>query len=720
MKSNMTLRLWKVTAVLAAALLAFSCEKPDTPQPPQNEEQTPGNNEGQEKPDDGKEDPKEPTFAITAQTSEFYEIEFPESAKEGEDVTVTVTPVEGVTIVGVRYNSKKADLVEGNTYTFEMPKKDVELTVESSSTVTVVESSYYAYEVDKKVAQAGDEVTVVFGLYFIDDTITHATVNGTTKCKLVETDPMAGVYVYTFVMPEGPAVVEAHLAQSYYVIEREWDDNSVISMLDCINNQGTADEFCSQKAGFPVHFQYKWDLGFDVVCTLTGKESGKDYTSEIYWSLAEDNHLYQDCWAFLMPDESVVIKVVSSERNTYEGQPFVGNYTGYWITEGDNLIYSSSQPAMSLDLRKSEAFFVNTTDANAYNFSGLYTVTDGQIASDREQARGDFALRGKILENGFAFAIIDNILHDNVDNRRFYLVGKDNFDFVCASDKYATRFLLEANEGGQKSWYFIERDNQSIKKAIVSFTSGSSIGETCEAMVTVEGGIAFNRTEVFKYTYQNGGTPVFTYIGKEAGTYTSAKGETLVLDGFGKGTYNGVEGTYTLADGIVTFTDKNGKETKMNTDVNNKTFTVVTDASEGTLSSFADYYYTSTAKISVDGNVSQTGIVEFKINSDFSGKYKEGYALIGVFYIDTGKQVEMTKTSRAYSIDEANRTITISGVLQGCIKSDGYWGTERKDVVLKYSEDFKTLTIVNDKITATSSPYIYCIGGEDSLIPAAE
>ena len=80
----------------------------------------------------------------------------------------------------------------------------------------------------------------------------------------------------------------------------------------------------------------------------------------------------------------------------------------------------------------------------------------------------------------------------------------------------------------------------------------------------------------------------------------------------------------------------------------------------------------------------------------------------------------MPKTSRAYSIDEANRTITISGVLQGCIKSDGYWGTERKDVVLKYSEDFKPLTIVNDKITATSSPYIYCIGGEDSLIPAAE
>ena len=705
----------QILAVSLAAFTLFSCEK--NPVEPVPDKPDTGTQEPDKKPDTGGEDnPKMYTISLKAE-SEFYEVDFPQEAEAGETVTVTVTPIEGVNIVAVRYNSKKADLVKENVYSFEMPKKNVEITVNSSSTVTVVPSSYFTYEVDKPVAEAGDLVQVIFGVYNVEDVIKSVTVNGTaSKVEVLD----MGIYGCAFTMPEGPVVVEAHLDAEYYVIEREWDANSAVWMLDCINNQGTPEEFCSQKKGFPVHFLYKCDLGFDVVCTVTGTETGKDYTSEVFWSLAADNNLYQDCWAFMMPDEPVVIKAVSTERNVYEGAEFVGDYTGYWVTEGDNLIYSSSQPAMNLQLKKSGAFYANTIDANAYNFAGIYTVTDGQIASDREVAVGDFALRGNILGDGYAFAIIDNILHDNVDNRRFYFVGKNNFDFVCASDKYATRFLLEANEGGQKSWYFIERDNQSIKKANVSFTSGSSIGETCEAMVTVEGGIAFNRTEVFKYTYQNGSTPVFTYCGKEAGTYTSAKGETLVLDGFGKGTYNGVEGTYTLADGIVTFTDRNGKETKMNTDVNNKTFTVVTDASQDTLSSFADYYYTSTAKISVDGNVSQTGIVEFKINSDFSGKYKEGYALIGVFYIDTGKQVEMTKTSRAYSIDEANRTITISGVLQGCIKSDGYWGTERKDVVLKYSEDFKTLTIVNDKITATSSPYIYCIGGEDSLIPAAE
>lgn len=678
-----------MTAVLIAALLAFSCEKPDNPEPPKEEQ----------------EEPQEKTYSIEGPTSEFYQVDFPESAKEGETVTVTVTPVEKVNIVAVRYNSKKADLVKENVYSFEMPKKDVKLTVNSSSTVTVVPSSYYIAEVDKPVAEAGDLVKVVFGVYNIDDTIESATINGTrTKVEVLD----MGIYGCSFTMPEGPVVVEAQLAAEYHVIEREWDENSVVVMLDCINNQGTPEEFCSQKANFPVHFLYKCDLGFDVVCTVTGTETGNDYTGEIFWSLAADNHLYQDCWAFMMPEEPVVIKAVSTERNIYEDAEFVGDYTGYWVTEGDNLIYSSSQPAMNLQLKKNGAFYANTTDANAYNFAGIYTVTDGQIASDREVAVGDFALRGNVLGDGYAFAIIDNILHDNVDNRRFYLVGKDNFDFVCASDKYATRFLLEANEGGQKSWYFIERDNQSIKKAIVSFTSGSSIGETCEAMVTVEGGITFNRTEVFKYTYQNGGTPVFTYIGKEAGTYTSAKGETLVLDGFGKGTYNGIEGTYTIENGIVTFTDASGKVTNMNTDVNNKTFTIITEASEETLKALAAEYKTTTAKISTNGTVSEKGTVYVAFDRNYYGDYYKGYAQIKITYISNGSTIEILGDTKKYVVDEIERTVTFPNVVQG----DGINSntTIKKDVVFKISDDFKTLTLVNDYIYSTN-PNDYCIGG---------
>ena len=698
MKSKMTLRLWQLTAVLCAALLAFSCEKPDTPQPPQNEEQTPGNNEGQEKPD--------PTYTITAQTSEFYSLEFPESAKEGEDVTVTVTPVEGVTIVGVRYNSKKADLVKENVYSFEMPKKDVEITVNSSSTVTVVPSSYFEALVDKPVAEAGDLVQVVFGVYNIEDVIKYATVNGTSA--KVETLDM-GVYGCSFTMPEGPAVVEAYLAEDYYVIEREWDANSAVWMLDCINNQGTPEEFCSQKEGFPVHFLYKCDLGFDVVCTVTGTDTGTDYTSEVFWSLAADNNLYQDCWAFLMPDEPVVIKAVSTEKTVYEGAEFVGIYNGYWVTLGSNKIYSSSQPTMNLDLRKNTAYYVTSNDENAYSFAGIYAVNNGQIATDRDaDSKGDHALRGQVLENGFAFAIIDYLLVDNVDNRRFYFTGKDDFNFVCAADYSDNRYLLEADKGGQKTWYFVERDDQSIKKASLTFLSGSSIGETCEAMVTVEGGIAFNRTETFKYTYQNESTPVFTYLGKEAGTYTSDKGETLVLDGFGNATYNGTEGTYTIESGVVTFTDKDGKQTKMTTDSNAKTFTVVKEASEDTLKALAGSYTTTTAKISVNGNVSETGTILVAFDRNYYGEYYKGYAQLKITYVNTGSICEIVGDTKKYVVDEEARTVTFPGVVQG----DGVNSnkTIKKDIVFKISDDFKTLTLVNDYVYSSSSQE-FCYGG---------
>ena len=614
MKNSKMVKIWQMIAVLSAALLAFSCEKPDTPEPPQEE-------------------PETPSYSITATESEFYKIDFPESAKEGEDVTVTVTPVDNVTIVGVRYNSKKADLVEENVYTFQMPKKDVKLTVESSSTVTVAPSSYFRAEVDKGIAQAGDEVTVVFIVNNIEDIVASATVNGTIECKMEGMD--IAEYIYSFTMPEGPAVVEGHLASEYHVIDREWDDNCVIYMLDCINNQGTADEFCSQKEGFPVHFIYKWDLGFDVICTITGKESGKDYTGDIFWSLAADNHLYQDCWAFLMPGEPVVIKAVSTERNTYEGADFVGEYKGYWVTLGENNIYSSSEPSLKMELCKNEAYFVSSTDTHAYDFSGLYTVNNSTIAGNREESRGDYVLRGQLLEDDYAFAIIDYILHDNVDNRRFYLTGKEDFDFICATDKSGNRYLLEAESAGKKSWYFIERDNQSIKKAEVSFTSGSSLDDACEAMVDVVGGIEFNRTDRFIYTYEKGGVPVFTYSGKEAGTYTSDKGETLELDGFGNAEYNGIAGTYTIEAGLVTYTDTTGNQTRFNINMNDKTFTVIV---ESTGIKLDPVYSTTTAWISVDGQQSETGMITVAFDANYGATAtKEGYAFIQINYMETGK-----------------------------------------------------------------------------------
>ena len=691
---------------LALALAVFSMAACDKVEPEKPEQQKPD----VENPDTEKEEeenkPSVYTISLKAE-SEFYEVEFPTEAQEGETVTVTVTPVEDVYVDMVRYNSTKATAVEGkeNTFEFEMPKKNVTLTVNTSSTVTVLPSSYFTGAADKEIAAAGDLVTVTFSVNNIEDAVASAKVNGSINCTLAAID--LGEYVFTFEMPEGPAVVEGFTELEYHVIEREWDEHCVISMLDCINHQGTAEEFCSQKVDGIVHFLYKCDLGYDVTCTVTGLKSGTDYTGEVFWSLAAENHLYQDCWAFYMPNEPVLIKAVSTERSTYEGAQFVGNYKGYWITLGDNNIYSSAQSTMDLELRKTSAYFVTSTDVNAYDFAGIYSVNDGKIAADRDADKvGDYALRGNVLENGYAFAIIDDLLVDNVDNRKFYLAGKNDFSFVCAADYSMNRYLLEADNAGQKSWFFVERDNQSIKKAEVTFISGSSLGETCEAMVTVEGGIAFNQTTEFKYTYENGNAPVFTYVGKEAGTYTSDKGETLKLDGFGYANYNGTEGTYTIEAGIVTFTDGEGNETKFNVNMNEKTFTVIV---ENTGIKLDPRYSTTTAWIYVDGESSETGkiVIAFDMNYGATAA-KEGYAFIQITYMDAGKEKEMIGTSQPYFINDEARTVTISNVLQG----NGGWGTTRKDIVLNISEDCKTLTFVEELIYSTSSPNILCYGQE--------
>ena len=699
-----TMKLWQIIAAVSGALLVFACEKPTPVEPDQpGNTENPGNTEEPS-------DEKPATYEIKLKAeSSFYEVEFPQYAEAGETVTVTVTPVENVFIDAVRYNNTKATKVEDedNTFEFEMPKKNVVLSVNSSSTVTVLPSSYFTGVADAEIAAAGDIVTVTFYVNNIEDAVGSAKVNNTIDCKYLGAD--LGEYVYEFEMPEGPAVVEGFTAVEYHVIEREWDEHCVISMLDCINHQGTAEEFCSQKTEGIVHFIYKCDLGYDVTCTVTGIKTGKNYTGDVFWSLAAESHLYQDSWAFYMPNEPVLIKAVSKEKTTYAGADFAGSYKGYWVTLGQNKIYSSSEPTMALELCQNTAYYVTSTDANAYDFAGIYSVTDGQIAADREaDKKGDYALRGQVLENGYAFAIVDYLLVDNVDNRRFYFNGKNDFSFACAADYSENRFLLEANQGGQKTWYFVERDNQSIKKAEVTFVSGSSIGETCEAMVTVEGGIAFNQTETFKYTYADGGTPAFTYTGKEAGTYTSDKGETLILDGLGNANYNGTEGTYTIESGVVTFTDKEGKQTKMTTDANAKTFTVVVEASEETLKALAAEYKTTTAKISINGVESETGTILVAFDRNYYGNYYKGYAQFKITYVNTGSICEIVGDTKKYVVDEEARTVTLPGVVQG----DGVTNnkTTKKDIVFKISDDFKTLTLVNEFVYSSQTSE-FCYGG---------
>lgn len=640
------------------------------------------------------------TYEIKVPTSEFYTVSAPDKAEAGKIIDVTVNSVENVFVTGVLFNDNEAVEKSENTFRFEMPAENVDLKILTSSTVTVEPSSYFTGSADKQIAEPGETVTVTFTTLYATDMINMALVNGTIECTPISAD--LGEYVFSFKMPEGPAHVIGYTANEYFVIERDYDDHCQVIMLDCINHQGTPEEFCSQVTDGLVHFLYKWDIGYEVDCKVLGKTTGTDYSSDIFWSLATDNNLYQDCWAFRMPDEPVVIKASSKELGIYAGYDFTGEYKAYWMTLAENRIFTSDAPTMNLDLRESSAYIVTSTDENAYDFSGLYTVTDGKITYDPENVRGNHALSGKVIEDGFAFIIVDDIINNKADNRRYYLAGKEDFRFTCATDtEYATRFLLETEANGQKNHYFVEISTNSLSVVTADFQNGSSISESSVAIISKDG------KPYLRYSYQNGSAPEFQYCGNEAGTYSSMSGSSLVLDGFNTATYNGVPGTYTIKANIVTFTDGSGSETSFNIDTNTNTFTEIKPVSELKLDSA---YSTDIAWIGVETYVTQTGYVRIVFDSDYSGNnFKEGYASIRIWFYDMGREKEMIGSCEPYFIDEDARTVTISNVYQGTGTS---WSTTEKDVVLKISEDCKTLTFVDPYIYSTSSPNTYCYGGQ--------
>lgn len=77
--------------------------------------------------DDNTENPGTPSFKISTRAADNYEIIVAESAKEGEEVSLIVTPAEGLEVVSVLYNESPCTFVSSEAetnaahYSFIMP-----------------------------------------------------------------------------------------------------------------------------------------------------------------------------------------------------------------------------------------------------------------------------------------------------------------------------------------------------------------------------------------------------------------------------------------------------------------------------------------------------------------------------------------------------------------------------------------------------------------------
>lgn len=98
--------------------------------------------------------------------------------------------------------------------------------------------------------------------------------------------------------------------------------------------------------------------------------------------------------------------------------------------------------------------------------------------------------------------------------------------------------------------------------------------------------------------------------------------------------------------------------------------------------------------------------IELKLDSDYSGNYKEGYALVYINFPGSG-ETEI-KNSRSYIYDEISNIITVEGVLQGTGSYNPL--TERKDIVFQLTDSGKKCKILNEYVISTTSPNAWTDG----------
>lgn len=495
-------------------------------------------------------------------------------------------------------------------------------------------------------------------------------------------------------MPEHNVVLTARTGIEYYRIYRQGDDHSQVIMTNSLkkdeNGDPVTDEdgvvICQNFYGQVVKFVVDVELGYDLELSITGDRSG----TGIKWFELDNDPDSGDVWAFYMPAEPVTIRSATSEKTIYEGKPFVGEYDGFFInTTRAGSLYRAASPTMSMTLKSNTVFLVRTTDENGYDFKGTYTFDEQKNTFDYVYETVDeYGLSGDYSEE-ITLAVIADIKENMPENSRFYVVSKSAIsDYTAASNGGGTVNLLEFETASGTVHYLFERANYSLKKVDVRFLEGSAIGDDRVTAIVSEAG-----NPLIKYTVEEG-KPLFSNKGREAGSYTGANGE-LKLDGFGSGTLGSREGTYTVEGSIVTLTI-DGAEAVYVIDMNARTYTAV--GGDGAWDG-PDHFATT-------GDFGYwNGTRRALVSVTLDGETANFRAIVENDYGEMGESV--TSDAVKYVYDPDTGTLTLSQVTQG--KADGGWGSERADIVLKVSDDKRTLTFTQDRIYSIGTPARYIV-----------
>lgn len=654
--------------------------------------------------DDSDSEVNEKPYAISVSQNEmaaYYRITAPTAAGAGETVSVEVEVtsenhyLKFVSANGVACEQVAGD-TRGGTFEFVMPERDVTLGViiqefkPEEYPINAPVSQEYTVAV-AKTAVAGEvvdvEIVVTNGMFAVS-----ACLFNDTPCELVSSGTVT--WKYRFTMPAEEVTLTVATDLERHLISLKQGEHTSLRMLNCCDDWEAVPPVFDECMYGIVKFMWSADLGYDGQVKITGQTTGNN----IEYTYQTDDPDMGECWSCVMPDEPILIETSAVEKTDYVGKPFVGTYKGFQLTASKTQVIRGNSSEFSMELKTNTSYFVKSTDANRFDFDGCYEFDEAKNRfeylaefSDDGYGEMDFGAGGSWFEGGDAFVYINDLIDDKPDNVKYYFTSTADFEFVsAASDSYGSRYLIELNRAGAKSWYYVERGTRSARPVDLEFEKGASIGENSEATVSDE------TAALFRYSYDpETGTPVFTLRGKEAGTYRpgSGSGPELTLDGFGHAVYGDAEGAYTLQGSVVAFVS-GAERSEFAIDMQKMTYSAVSSGVWDGPSVFSALFDKDSA-IAIFGNEPTKGSVTIRLDSDFSGNEKQGYAKFKATVYDTVwfRDTDVTDEACVYTYDPATRTLLISQVLVGT--ADGR-GTERIDLRFGVSDDKRELTCGED------------------------
>lgn len=360
------------------------------------------------------------------------------------------------------------------------------------------------------------------------------------------------------------AALSLSVQDKAYSILTEGNENLSVTFFEMKNNARVDLTKGEEKAyaGDTVYLQVQdgasegtWSCSLEQIAVK--KANGEELESPLTLQKDETDGIY----FFEMPEASILFTFSPTNESKYADQEFIGKYKGFDL----NGAWSGSSISSYGEVKANGTFSITVEGAimDAHFDDVAYKLDDnGKIALDSETYTANTIsydssiLRYHIADSSSTNEKYDIYLLKGAENVKVStLFGSDNKDYVLA------QFI-----SGETTYSFL-----SIKEKFYCGVEivGNKDNLLSSTLLTVTYG---QETAYFKKS-ENSHQIEVAAKGPEAGTYTSSNNKSLVLDGFGGCSLDGVEGTYVYdSDEHAVTVTINGTETVYILDLEKKSF----------------------------------------------------------------------------------------------------------------------------------------------------